>query len=99
MRLGLGCGLGLTLSLSLSLSLSLTLTLPLPLPVPVPVPLTRAMQFVTKARLAKQPLFLWMAPTLPHAPDRFRQYLAEWPTPCMDGEPNPNPDPDPDPNP
>ena len=85
MRLGLGCGLGLILSLSLSLSLSLTLTLPLP--VPVPVPLTRAMQFVTKARLAKQPLFLWMAPTLPHSPDRFRQYLAEWPTPWMGGEP------------
>ena len=47
----------------------------------------RAMQFVTKARTAKQPLFLWMAPTLPHSPDRFTQYLAEWPTPCMDGEP------------
>ena len=57
------------------------------------------MQFVTKARLAKQPLFLWMAPTLPHSPDRFRQYLAEWPTPCMDGEPNPDPDPNPDLNP
>jgi hypothetical protein len=40
------------------------------------------MQFVTKARLAKRPLFLWMAPTLPHSPDRFRQYLTEWPTPC-----------------
>ena len=47
----------------------------------------RAMEFVKKARAAERPLFLWLAPTVPHAPDKFAEYLADLPTACMDGEP------------
>jgi len=47
----------------------------------------RAMGFVRKARAAKQPLFLWFAPTLPHSPTDFMKDLATHPTPCLDGVP------------
>ena len=47
----------------------------------------RAMGFVRKARAAKQPLFLWFAPTLPHSPEDFTKALATHPTPCLDGVP------------
>ena len=49
----------------------------------------RAMGFVRKARAAKLPLFLWFAPTLPHAPTDFMNDLASHPTPCLDGVPVP----------
>jgi arylsulfatase A-like enzyme len=47
----------------------------------------RAMGFVRKARAAKQPLFLWFAPTLPHSPEDFMESLAQHPKPCLDGVP------------
>jgi arylsulfatase A-like enzyme len=49
----------------------------------------RAMGFVRKARAAKQPLFLWFAPTLPHSPEDFMKVLAQHPKPCLDQEPVP----------
>ena len=49
----------------------------------------RAMGFVRKARAAKQPLFLWFAPTLPHSPEDFMKVLTQHPKPCLDGEPVP----------
>lgn len=49
----------------------------------------RAMGFVRTARAAKQPLFLWFAPTLTHSPADFMEALARHPEPCLDGVPVP----------